>query len=149
MTRTQRLSFLGVALAIAVAAIVVFTAGGGGDDTAQPAAQTATPEATAEPQEASPGEAETPEPTPTPRPRPPLVTGGSVKTLEFREGQTVRFRVRSPVPEEIHVHGYNVTKAVPAGETVTVSFKATITGIFEVEFHNAGQPIAELKVEPS
>jgi hypothetical protein len=71
-----------------------------------------------------------------------------VRTLTFEQGQTARFRVRSPEPEEIHVHGYNITQAVPAGRTVTVSFKATITGIFEVEFHNAGRPIAELKVQP-
>jgi hypothetical protein len=148
MSRNQRLSFLGIALAIAVAAIVAFSAGGDGEQDAEPAAGTPAPQATAEPQEASPGEEATPEPTATPRPKPPLVTGDGVKTLSFEQGETIRFRVRSPEPEEIHVHGYDVTKPVPAGRTVTVSFKATITGIFEVEFHNAGRPIAELKVEP-
>jgi hypothetical protein len=150
MSRNQRLGFLGIALAIAVAAVVVFSAGGGGNDTGETASGTDTPAATAtpEPQEASPGAEETPEPTPTPRPKPPLLTGEEVRTLTFEEGQTVRFRVRSDVPEEIHVHGYDRYADVPAGETVTMSFKATITGIFEVEFHNAGQPIAELKVEP-
>jgi pyruvate/2-oxoglutarate dehydrogenase complex dihydrolipoamide acyltransferase (E2) component len=147
MTRKQRLSFLGIALAIAVAAVVVLTAGGGGDDTAQPAAATATPEATAAPQEAEPAE-QTPEATATPRPKPPLLTGESVRTLTFEEGRTVRFRVRSAEPEEIHVHGYDIAKDVGAGETVTMSFKATITGIFEVEFEHSGTPIAELKVEP-
>jgi hypothetical protein len=147
MSRNQRLSFLAVAVAIAVAAVVIFTAGGG-DDTGESASATSTPAATAEPAEASPGAEATPEPTPTPRPKPPLVTGESVRTLTFKEGQTIRFRVRSAEPEEVHVHGYDVTKPAPAGQTVTLSFKATITGIFEVEFHHAGRPIAELKVEP-
>lgn len=148
MSRNQRLGFLGIAVAIAVAAIVAFGASGDGEEDAGPAAATPAPQETAEPQEASPGEEATPEPTATPRPKPPLVTGDEVRTLTFEQGQTARFRVRSPEPEEIHVHGYNITKAVPAGRTVTVSFKATITGIFEVEFHNAGRPIAELKVQP-
>jgi hypothetical protein len=60
----------------------------------------------------------------------------------------VRFRVRSPAAEEIHVHGYDRYLDVPAGKTVNVSFKADITGIFEVELHGSGEPIAQLKVEP-
>ena len=148
MSRNQRLGFLGIAVVIAVAAVVAFTAGGGSDDEreAAPAAQTATPE----PAETQPGETPTPTPTPTatPKPQPPLLTSAGVKELEFEEGETVRFRVRSSKPEEIHVHGYDVYEDVPAGKTVNVSFKATITGIFEIEFHGSGQPIAELKVEP-
>jgi hypothetical protein len=148
MSRNQRLSFLAVAVAIAVAATVLFAAGGGGDDTGESASATPTPTATAEPTEASPGAEETPEPTPTPRPKPPLVTGEGVKTLTFKEGEPIRFRVRSPVDEEVHVHGYDIAKDVAAGETVTISFKATITGIFEVELEHSAKQIAELKVEP-
>ena len=143
MTRNQRLTFLAIAVVIAVAAIVAFAAGGGdeGEDAGRATA-------TAQPQEPSAGEEATPEPTATPRPKPPLVTGEGVKELTFKEGDTVRFRVRSAEPEEIHVHGYDIAKDVEPGQTVTFSFKATITGIFEVEYEHAGKQIAELKVEP-
>ena len=64
------------------------------------------------------------------------------------QGETVRFAARSPSDDEIHVHGYDRSKDAPAGRTVRMSFKATITGIFEIEFEHAGRPIGELKVEP-
>jgi hypothetical protein len=71
-----------------------------------------------------------------------------VVKLRFTEGETVRFRARSETAEEIHVHGYDRYVDLPAGETVTESFKATITGIFEIELHGAGEQIAELRVDP-
>ena len=48
----------------------------------------------------------------------------------------------------MHVHGYDLMKDVPAGKTITMSFKATITGIFEIEFEDAGEEIGKLTVEP-
>ena len=147
MSRGQRFTFLAIALVIAVAAIVVLA--GSGEDETEPtqSAATATPTAT---EEASPGAEETPTatPTPTPRPQPPLLTAGRVRELEYTEGDTIRFRVRSDAPEEIHVHCYDITRAVPPGRTISVSFEADITGICEVEFHNSGESIAELRVEP-
>jgi hypothetical protein len=146
MSRGQRLTFLGIAAVIAVVAVILL-AGGGGDDTddASNAASTATPTAT---ETAAEDATPTPTPTPKPKPKPPLLKAGDEKALTFEEGETVRFRVTSDEPEEIHVHGYDITKQVPAGETVTVSFKADITGIFEIEFHNSGALLAQLKVVP-
>ena len=150
MTRNQRLSFLGIAAVIAVVAVVLLSGSGGdGDEAGTPAAQqTATPAATAEDQQASPQETETPTPTPTPRPRPPLLQAGSERELTFEQGETARFRVRSDVDEEIHIHGYDRYVDVPAGETVNVAFKADLTGIFEIELHGSGETIAQLRVEP-
>ena len=148
MSRNQRLSFLAIAVAIAVVAVIAFTAGGNDEEDAGGASATATATATAQPEEPSSGGGETAEPTATPRPKPPLVTGEGVKELEFTEGETVRFRVSSPEPEEVHVHGYDIVEDVEPGQPVTFSFKATITGIFEVEYEHAGRQIAELKVEP-
>jgi len=56
--------------------------------------------------------------------------------------------VRSDTDEEIHVHAYDIEREVPAGKTITVSFKATITGIVEIEFHGSEEQIGELTVEP-
>jgi hypothetical protein len=147
MSRNQRLAFLGIAAVIAVAAILVLTAGSGNDEqeaTDTAAQQTATPSATATEDGATP----TPTPTPTPKPKPPLLQAGEVTKLRFEEGETVRFRARSAQAEEIHVHGYDRYVDLPAGETVTESFKASITGIFEIELHGSGEQIAELRVDP-
>ena len=155
MSRSQRLTFLGIAALIAVVAIVVLLVAGGGSDDEQEAAATPTATATATATPA-PGEdaTETPTPTPTPtatatpKPQPPLLQAGKVTEIEVKEGQTVRFRVTSDEDEEIHVHGYDIEEEVPAGETINVSFPATITGIFEIEFHHSEEQIGSLRVDP-
>jgi FtsP/CotA-like multicopper oxidase with cupredoxin domain len=151
MSRAQRFSFLGIAVVIAVVAVIVI-AGSGGDDNSDDAGTnanataTATPTATQEQPEASPQE--TPTPTPTATPEPPLLKGGKVTRLEYKEGDTVKFRVVSDVPEEVHIHGYNITKDLEPDKEITVTFKATIEGIFEIEYEHAGEQIGELRVEP-
>jgi len=150
MSRGQRFIFLGIAAVIAVVAIFVLADSSEDSDDPDQTAATATATPTAEP-EASPGEEETPTPTRTPEPTPeppPLLTADKVTDLEFTEGETVRFRARSATDDHIHVHGYDLMKDVPAGETTSMSFKATITGIFEIEFEDSGTEIARLKVEP-
>jgi hypothetical protein len=147
MSRGQRFTFLAIAVVIGVVAI--FLLADSSEDPSEPSqtAATATPTPTAE-ETGEQAATATPTATPTPKPLPPLLTAGKVRELEFTEGETIRFRVRSQAPEEIHVHCYDITRDVPAGRTIDVSFKADITGICEVEFHNSGEPIAELRVEP-
>ena len=148
MSRSQRFTFLGIAAAIAVVAVVVILAAGGDDeDTGTPssATQTATPTPTQD--EASPQETETPTPTPTAE-LVPLLKAGKVTRLEFKEGDTIKFRVTSEEDEEVHVHGYDIARDIGAGETISMSFKATIEGIFEIEFEHAKEQIGELRVEP-
>ena len=88
------------------------------------------------------------------RPKPPtiVVKGaepvGGVKKIEFTKGEPVRFVVRSDVADEIHVHGYDLMKDVPAGGHVSFSFPAKIEGIFEVELEGRKEQIAELRVNP-
>lgn len=148
MSRGQRFTFLAIAAVIAVVAIFVL-ADSSEDDTTpegEQSAATATPTGTPTPP-GTDGEAETPTATPTPEPT-PLLTSGGVTELEVDKGDTVRFRVRSSTPEEIHVHGYEITRAIPPNKTVNVSFEAELDGIWEIEFHNSGKQIASLKVQP-
>jgi hypothetical protein len=148
VSRTQRLTFLAIAAVIAIVAVVILTtAGGGGDDEqeATTAQQTVAPTPTAEPGETP---TETPEPTPTPKPKPPLVTRGEVTKLRFEQGETVKFRVRVDVADHVHVHGYDLMKDVEPGKTITFSFPAEITGIFEIELEDRGEEIAQLRVDP-
>jgi FtsP/CotA-like multicopper oxidase with cupredoxin domain len=143
MSRGQRFAFLAIAVVIAVVAIIVL-ADSSEDPSGTPSAATATPAAAAPEDTAT----ATPTPTPTATPAPPLLTGGKITKIEAKQGDTVRFRVRSPVAEEVHVHTYDIMKDLEPNKTVTVSFKATITGIFEIEFEHAAEQIAELRVDP-
>jgi hypothetical protein len=145
VSRAQRLSFLAVAVVIAIVAIVIIVSSGNDEQEASSANPTATPTATPTP--AEDGTAE-PTETPTPKPEPPLVVPGKITKLRFKQGDTVRFRVRSDVADEVHVHGYDLMKDVEPGQTITFSFPATITGIFEVELENRGEQIAQLRVDP-
>jgi hypothetical protein len=52
------------------------------------------------------------------------------------------------VPEEVHVHGYDIARDLEPGKMTTVSFKATITGGFEIEYEHAGEQIGQLRVNP-
>src|SRR5918995_5267038 len=114
MSRRQRFTFLAIAVVIAVVAAVVLADTSEDDDQPSQTAATATPTGTpTEPGE----ETATATPTATPTPKPPLLTAGKVAELEFTEGETIRFRVRSGEPEEIHVHCYDVTRDVPSGKT--------------------------------
>ena len=146
MSRRQRLAFLGIAAVIAIVAVVLLTAGGG-DDSGEPsnAASTATPSATADTGGAA---AEEETATPSPKPKSPLLQAGKEKALTYTQGETVRFRVVSDEAEEVHVHGYDITKDLEPGKTETVSFTATITGIFEIELEGSGALLAQLKVVP-
>jgi hypothetical protein len=73
---------------------------------------------------------------------------GGVADLTYRHGEEVRFKVRSAVADEIHVHGYDLMEDVEAGGTVSFEFPAEIEGVFEAELEGRGEPIVELKVEP-
>jgi hypothetical protein len=74
---------------------------------------------------------------------------GGIKKLEYTKGDQVRFRVKSDVADEIHVHGYDFHKDVPAGGSVSFSFPAKIEGVFVIELEGRGEQIAELRVSPS
>jgi len=133
MSGAQRLTFLAIAVAIAIVAAIVLGSSGGDDEGPSPTRAQATA---------------TPEPTATQKPEAPLVVSGKVTKLRFKQGDTVRFRVRSDVADEVHVHGYDVMKDVEPGNEITFSFPAEITGIFEIELENAGRQIAQLRVDP-
>jgi hypothetical protein len=71
-----------------------------------------------------------------------------IAELEYSAGEEIRFRVTSDAAEEIHVHGYDLAKDVPAGGTVEFAFPADLEGIYEAELEQLGVQIAELRVNP-
>jgi len=151
MGSAQRIGFAAIAVIIALVAVVAL--GPGSDERDEradrPSAeleQTPTPRL----QEASSVETRTPIPKPKielVRFRDGDVVGGQAR-LTFEKGETARFAISSDVADEIHVHGYDVYKDVPAGGTARFAFRADIEGIFEVELHGRGLEVAQLRVEP-
>ena len=74
---------------------------------------------------------------------------GGVKRIEIEKGERARIQVTSSDTEdEVHLHGYDLSKQLPAGGRVRFAFEADAEGIFELELERAGVQIAELVVEP-
>ena len=64
------------------------------------------------------------------------------------KGDRVALVVTSDVADEVHVHGYDISKDVTAGGTARIVFTADIAGRFEVELEERGVQIADLTVTP-
>jgi hypothetical protein len=78
------------------------------------------------------------------------VTGGKVETAERRvriaAGDPVRIRVQADVADEVHVHGYDLTRPVAPGQPATIEFAADLPGVYEVELEAAKRKLFELEV---
>ncbi len=144
MSRTQRFGLLGIAV---IALIVAFLALRPEDAVTPVATSNATPPpaTTAPPDTAASTSAVSPSPRPSPG---PVLVAGTVERLRVTRGERVRFRVRSKTADELHVHGYEIRRDLPARKTVSVSFEARIDGVFEVELEGAGEQVAALRVDP-
>ena len=149
MSRGARIGLLAAAVVILIVAFIALRPAAKDDETTADS-PTTTPTAVAT-ETATPGETATATASPTPRPTVdpgPVLTGSSVEKLRYDKGETVRFQVKAPEDEEVHIHGYDIKKDVKAGVTTKISFKATIDGIFEIEFEESAKQIAELRVDP-
>jgi hypothetical protein len=61
--------------------------------------------------------------------------------------EEVTIEITSDIADEIHVHGYDKEFELEPGGTASVTFMADIPGVFEIETHESGDLLAELKVE--
>lgn len=73
------------------------------------------------------------------------VSGGG--RHEIALGEQVVLRVTSDAADEIHLHGYDLTLDLVAGEPGELTFEATIPGVFEAELHDSGIVLAELQIQ--
>jgi plastocyanin len=125
---------------LAVAAVLALAACGGSDEQPAAPAETAAPATTA---------------TEVPATNEPVVIRvaggepvGGVRQIEVKSGDRVRFVVQSDAAEEVHVHGYDISKDVGPGQDARFDFVADLEGIFEIELENSGVQIVELVVKP-
>jgi FtsP/CotA-like multicopper oxidase with cupredoxin domain len=146
-----------VALAVAVVVAAFLIARPGDDDGEDRVAGTVTAETQTEPSPTA-----TAPSAPEPPPDGPSATvieltgheAADVVDVTVTKGERVRLVVRSDAPDDIHVHGYDVSRAAAPGAPARFSFPATIEGIFEIESHEAEHVgkdalIGRLVVEPS
>ena len=133
MTRNMRLALLGALVAAAVVAFLIAKPGGNDN----PSPTTSRP---SQPARAAPA------PTRI-RVRSGRPVDG-IRKIEVSRGDRVRFTVSSDVADEIHVHGYDLKRDVPAGGSVAFNFPASVDGVFEIELEGRKQQIAELRVSP-
>jgi len=134
---------------VIVGSLVLFTPGNDDDASQAPATQASEP---------APADGAKTETTPTPTPPEPQVTkvevrGGSpvggVKGLTAKKGETVRLLVSSDSPQEVHLHGYDITRDAAPGKPARFEFKAEIEGVFEVELEGPHAQVAKVEVRPS
>ena len=78
------------------------------------------------------------------------VSGGKVETAERRvsvkRGERVRLQVESDQGDEVHVHGYDLTRPVAPDKPATIEFAADLPGVYEVELEAAKRKLFELEV---
>lgn len=156
MSKTARWSLVGLALVVAIATFVIAQPGqddGGeqgnaGETTAETSTETS-PTATLPKAPDAPPDG----------PDATVITLNDyavdqVEDIEVKKGDQVRMVFKSNVPDEVHVHGYDLSRAAAPGKPARFSFPATIEGVFEIESHEAEHAgkdalIARLVVEPS
>lgn len=153
MQATRRTTVLLVAAALLTGSFALASCGG--DDEASGTTTETTTQTTSETTTTT--ETTTTETTTEPEVEKPTVVrvtvvdgapiGGIVRAT-VDQGDRVRLVVTSDVADEIHLHGYDVSRDVAAGGTVTLAFRASIPGRFEAELEERGVQIADITVEP-
>lgn len=71
---------------------------------------------------------------------------GGVRRVEVDAGSVVALMVTSDIAEEVHVHGYDILRAVSDGHPAHFAFTAEIPGVFEVEFEGSGRLFLQLEI---
>ncbi|MFW6719910.1 hypothetical protein ACHZ98_06970 [Streptomyces sp. MAR4 CNY-716] len=61
-------------------------------------------------------------------------------------GERVVLLVTSDTADELHVHGYDESAQLPAGEPAELVFTADRAGVFDVETHGSGLVVTQLMV---
>ena len=161
MSRNQRIALVLAAVAVAVLAFVIAQPGDD-EDFAEQAATTPAQTETGGSGDGGTQAPTAPEEEPPAPPEPEVarirmrdgsVVGGA-DDIEVTRGDTVRIVVTSDAPDEIHLHGYDITRAPAPGKPARFQFRADAEGAFEIESHVAEDAgldplVARLVVEPS
>lgn len=73
-------------------------------------------------------------------------TGPAV--VEVPVNTKISLQVDSDKPDELHVHGYDLSKQIAPGKIQSLNFVADRSGRFAVELHGAHAELTTLQVQP-
>lgn len=134
-----------------IALVALAGCGASGETQSEPETETtiAAPVGTAAPSTTE--EAET---TRASKPKPTSITirvvggkpQGGIARPSVQRNDRVVLVVRSDTADELHLHGYDISRAVAAGGAARLAFVAKIPGRFELELEDSGVQLAELTV---
>jgi len=71
---------------------------------------------------------------------------GGTQRVKVDLGSVVALMVISNTEEEVHVHGYDILRAVAEDSPAHFAFRADIPGVFEVELEGSGQLLRLLEI---
>ncbi len=71
---------------------------------------------------------------------------GGHQRVEVDFGSVVAVTVTADTTEEVHVHGYDILRAVSDGHPAHFAFTAEIPGVFEVELEGSGRLLLQLEI---
>ena len=71
---------------------------------------------------------------------------GGHQRVEVDLGSVVALMVTSDTAEEVHVHSYDILRAVSDGHPAHFAFTAAIPGVFEVELEGSGRLLLQLEI---
>ena len=78
------------------------------------------------------------------------VVGGSPvgghQRVEVELGSVVALTITADTTEEVHVHGYDILRAVSDGHPTHFAFTTEISGVFEVELEGSGRLLLQLEI---
>jgi FtsP/CotA-like multicopper oxidase with cupredoxin domain len=153
MHRRRLVPILSLALSCAVAVSTAACAGKEAPEAAE-SSRAATTSSSSSPSTSAPESSATSSPTGAPGNGTQIsisLTGGEASgqvggRVSVGLGDPVTITVTSDTPDEIHVHGYDLTAPIGPGTSGTLTFDATIPGVFEVELHESGRLLLSLQV---
>lgn len=64
------------------------------------------------------------------------------------QGDSLQLQIVSDQADQLHIHGYEIVRELPAGRVVLVDVPLRLSGRFEIELHRSHQPLATLDVQP-
>ena len=149
MLSSRRITVILGVLALFVSGFALASCGGDDEATGTTATETtqATTTTTPESTTTTTSEPEVEKPTVV---RVVVVNGapkGGIVRRTVDKGDRVVIVVKSDVADEVHLHGYDISRDVVAGGTARIAFRAKLQGRFEIELENRGVQIADLTVE--
>ena len=78
------------------------------------------------------------------------VVGGSPvgghQRVEVELGSVVALTITADTTEKVHVHGYDILRAVSDGHPAHFAFTTEIPGVFEVELEGSGRLLLQLEI---